>query len=226
MASPSKSTIRRLSLWVVITAALAAALLTALSTVSCSRKPEASQETSGQATQQAGRGSPAEASQPPNSAPKEPGSTLEIGTEQKEPGLVIAVPLEFTSGPHQSVGTIEAELNVKEGPWKFQRAKLPEGSPGKISAKPKRSVGSGGGFVIELEISAGDQEIEDGVAGYLTFSTNDAATSEIPVTVGRLDTFPPGIGPGETEQKSAGGSELPSTPDAAAPAPSCFFFTH
>jgi hypothetical protein len=202
-----------------------AALAAALTAAGCTRKPEASQEAPGGATQQAGRSSPEEAAQPSDSAPKEPGSTLEIGTARREPGQVIAIPLELTSGPHQSVGTIQAELNVKEGPWKFQKAKLPEGSRGTISAKTRRSAEGGSGFVLELEISAGNREIGDGVAGYLTFSTNDSSTSEIPITVGRLDTFPPGTEPGETEQKSAG-SELPSTPDAAAPTPACFFFTH
>ena len=211
-----------------------ALMLAALITAGCSRKPEASQEASNEVTQsQQGAQAPAketgessaEESQASDSSAKKPSSTLEIGTARRDPGQVLAIPLEFTSGPHQSVGTIQAELHVKEGPWKFQKAKLPEGSHGTISAKPGKAA-SGGGFVIKLEISAGNREIGDGVAGYLTFSINDSATSEIPVTVGRLDTFPPGVEPGDTPQTSAGGTELPPAPDSDKPTPGCFFFTH
>ena len=221
----------------IVVALMLATLITAGITAGCSRKPEASQEASNEAAQsQQGSqtsakdggkdagGSGAEESESAESGAKKAGSTLEIGTARRDPGQVLAIPLEFTSGPHQSVGTIQAELHVKEGPWKFQKAKLAEGSRGTISAKPGKAPG-GGGFVIKLEISTGNREIGDGVAGYLTFSINDSSTSEIPITVGRLDTFPPGVEPGDTPQASAGG-ELPSAPDSDKPTPGCFFFTH
>ena len=230
MITAANSFVRRWGYGIVVAMALAA-----LITVGCSRKPEVSQEASNEATQRSqasskdsgkdAGGNGAEESESADSGSKKPSSTLEIGTARRDPGQVLAIPLEFTSGPHQSVGTIQAELHVKEGPWKFQKAKLAEGSRGTISAKPGKAAG-GGGFVIQLEISTGNREIGDGVAGYLTFSVNDSSISEIPITVGRLDTFPPGVEPGDTPQTSAGGGELPPAPDSDKPTPGCFFFTH
>jgi hypothetical protein len=208
-----------------------AIMLAALITAGCSQKPAASQEASNEKSSEAGPskakgtgGNSAQESESSDAGSKSAKSTLEIGTARRDPGQVLSIPLEFTSAPHQSVGTIQAELHVKEGPWKFQKAKLAEGSRGTISAKPGKAAG-GDGFVIKLEISTGNREIGDGVAGYVTFSVNDSSTSQIPITVGRLDTFPPGVEPGDTPQTSAGG-ELPPAPDSDKPTPGCFFFTH
>jgi hypothetical protein len=203
---------------------LALVIAAGFSNARCSRKrDETTEGTAAQSRSDAHE----EASQPAESLPKEPGSTLEIGAARRDPGQVISIPLEFSSGPHESVGLIDAELDVKEGPWKFQKARLPEGSHGKISAKPRRAKDSAGGsFVIQLEISSGSREIGDGVVGYLTFSTSDSSTSEIPVTLGKLETYPPESESEQPQRRAGAPSELPSTPDEATPSPSCFFFTH
>ena len=215
MSSPSNPTL------FIVVAAIGIAAGVAL--LSCTQKRESQPENQGETSEKTVSG--ADKQEPGSSVPEPPGSTLELGRASRGAG-VISIPLEFTSGLHESVGTITAQLKVPDGPWKFQKAKAPQGSRLEVAARHRRSQdAAGGGAVIELEISAGSREVPDGVVGYLTFSETDgSAPDQIPITVAKMETAPPGS---DTEPlRSAAPTEIPATPDSAAPAPGCFFFTH
>lgn len=152
---------------------------------------------------------------PPSDVPTESsGPVLELGRASQPLGLQTRIPLEFTAEDAHPAGMIHAEVEVPPGPWKFLKVAPPPRPKWKLSAHAVRDK-------IELRITS-DEPLVDGELGYLVFSLDKGADESIPARITKLEISPPESGGSGASRPE----ELEAQPDEAAPAPSCFFFTH
>jgi hypothetical protein len=153
-------------------------------------------------------------------------SKLVLGKPASSAERTIAIPLFFTAAEGETVGRIQAQIDLPEGGWKFGKAEPPKNSHLQVTAKQrmeeagKRGEKSVRHAVIELSISAGSHAIRNGLIGYLQFSLPEMGTPPTgSPTVAKLETSPP-VPEGAAEKP------LPLPTEPIPPVVGCFFFSH
>jgi hypothetical protein len=140
----------------------------------------------------------------------------------------VGFPMEFTAAPGETIGAIRAELVVPQGGSKLLKVELPPGSRLKVSVRQQKPDKGGkakrGEAALELNFSAGQHAIRDGLIGTLQFSLPalEGPAPQAPRLL-LLGTSPPQIV--EATPSSEAPSELPPGP-VANPSVGCFFFSH
>jgi hypothetical protein len=154
---------------------------------------------------------------------RDAGPQLRLGDPSRSRDRDARVPLVFTPRRGEPAGTIRVELTLPSGPWKFDRAEAPPRSGWKVSARQRRQ--SATLTTIELNVSADNKAVPEGLVGYLRFRL-EQRDSPLPsgITVGELETEPPAIevvAPG-----SPGGFPGLSNDPSLNPTVTCFIFSH
>ncbi|MBI4444217.1 MAG: hypothetical protein HY649_12705 [Acidobacteria bacterium] len=149
-------------------------------------------------------------------------AALHLGEATRSGRYEIVIPLHFVAPLEETVGNVHAEL-VLPGPWKFQKAELPEQSRWKVSVRQRKQEREGATpqTVLELTFSAGSRAIVTGILGLLQLASTEEDAAVPSLEVAKLETSPPVqevVGP-------EAASPLPQAPPVN-PAQTCFFFSH
>ena len=149
-------------------------------------------------------------------------AALRLGEATRSGRHEIVIPMHFVAPLEETVGNVRAEL-VLPGPWKFQKAELPEASRWKVSVRQRKQQGEGASpqTVLALTFSAGSRAILTGILGLLQLASSEEDAAVPSLKVAKLETSPPVpevVGPGAS-------APLPQVPPVN-PAQTCFFFSH
>ncbi|MBI4479477.1 MAG: hypothetical protein HY651_05600 [Acidobacteria bacterium] len=154
---------------------------------------------------------------------------LRLGTQQRTGSKAVAVPLEFAPREQDRTTQIRVEIQIAEGPWRFQKAAAPRGSSLKISVKQRREerLKPGGekerSTVLSLIISAGKGPIPQGTVCELSLSLDQSESSErIPLVIREWE-----ISRWEAQSSTpAPALEPPLAEPPGNPSMGCFVFAH
>lgn len=148
---------------------------------------------------------------------------LRLGDPARSRDRDATIPLLFTPRPNDPIGTIQAEVALPSGPWRFQRAEAPPRSAWKVSARQRRESDSTA--TLELNISSGSKPLPEGLIGYLRFRL-DGRESPLPsgLTIGKLGTEPPAIE--VVAPRPPSGFPGLSNDPSLSPTVTCFIFSH
>jgi hypothetical protein len=152
-----------------------------------------------------------------------------LGEQQRTGRDEIAVAVEFVASDQALPIRIRTEIELAEGPWRFQKAEAPRGSSHKVTVRQRteeRETPEGKkerARVLSLVVSAPRRAIPAGTIGVLRFELDQAGNTEpIPLTVREWEIS-------RRENQSPRHQpmlEPPSGDSGMDPVAGCFFFAH